>query len=125
MQIVPEEQPAKIDWYTGTPLTYDVDHTDGYFLIDASGHERFSDSNPPNLHGQLDQKLKGLLNAGGIKNLDDQGAPNWTLAQALSSLSWLVGTRHPVSRLHVTQWRVSPSKIRKEARHSERGQHRS
>ncbi len=95
VQIVPEEQPAKIDWYTGTPLTYDVDHTDGYFLIDSSGHERFSDSNPPNLHGQLDPKLKGLLNAGGIKNLDDQSAPNWTLAEALSSLSWLVGHTIP------------------------------
>ena len=95
VQIVPEEQPAKIDWYTGTPLTYDVDHTDGYFLIDSSGHERFSDSNPPNLHGQLDQKLKGLLNAGGIKNLEDQGHPNWTLAEALSSLSWLVGRAIP------------------------------
>jgi protein SCO1 len=95
VQIVPEERPAKIDWYTGTPLTYDVDHTDGYFLIDASGHERFSDSNPPDLHGQLDQKLKGLLNAGGIKNLDDQSAPNWTLNQALSSLSWLVGRTIP------------------------------
>ena len=95
VQIVPEEQPAKIDWYTGTPLTYDVDHTDGYFLIDSSGHERFSDSNPPNLHGQLDQKLKGLLNAGGIKNLEDQGDPNWTLAEALSSLSWLVGHAIP------------------------------
>ena len=33
-QIVPEEQPAKTDWYTGQPLTYDVDHTDGYILID-------------------------------------------------------------------------------------------
>jgi protein SCO1 len=95
VQIVPEEQPAKIDWYTGTPLTYDVDHTDGYFLIDAAGHERFSDSNPPDLHGQLDHKLKGLLNAGGIENLDDQAAPNWTLDQALSSLSWLVGQTIP------------------------------
>jgi protein SCO1/2 len=95
VQIVPEEQPAKIDWYTGTPLTYDVDHTDGYFLIDTKGHERFSDSNPPDLHGQLDPKLKGLLNAGGVKNLDDQNSPNWTLAQALSSLSWLVGRTIP------------------------------
>ena len=95
VQIVPEEQPAKIDWYTGTPLTYDVDHTDGYFLIDASGHERFSDSNAPNLQGQLDQKLKGLLNAGGIKNLNAQAAPNWTLDEALSSLSWLVGRTIP------------------------------
>ena len=56
VQIVPEEQPAKIDWYTGTPLTYDVDHTDGYFLIDPAGHERFSDSNPPNLNGASGQE---------------------------------------------------------------------
>jgi cytochrome oxidase Cu insertion factor (SCO1/SenC/PrrC family) len=95
VQIVPEAQPAKIDWYTGKPLTYDVDHTDGYFLIGPSGHERFSDSTPPDLHGHLDKKLTGLLNAGGIKNLDDQSAPNWTLAQALSSISWLVGHTIP------------------------------
>jgi cytochrome oxidase Cu insertion factor (SCO1/SenC/PrrC family) len=95
VQIVPEEQPAKIDWYTGKPLTYDVDHTDGYFLIGPSGHERFSDSTPPNLHGHLDKKLTGLLNAGGLKNLDDQSAPNWTLDQALSSISWLVGRNVP------------------------------
>ena len=91
VQIVPEEQPPKIDWYTGEPLTYDVDHTDGYFLIDPSGHERFSDSNPPNLHGHLDKKLTGLLNVGGLQNLDHQGNPNWTLSDALSSISWLVG----------------------------------
>ena len=27
-QVVPEAQPAHLDWYTGQPLTYDVDHTD-------------------------------------------------------------------------------------------------
>ena len=95
VQIVPEEQPAKIDWYTGTPLTYDVDHTDGYFLIDTSGHERFSDSNPPNLYGRLDKNLTALLNAGGVKNLYPQSSPNWSLTQALASLSWLVGRTIP------------------------------
>jgi protein SCO1 len=95
VQIVPEEQPPKLDWWTGKPLTYDVDHTDGYFLIDSMGHERFSDSNPPNLHGHLNKNLSGLLNAGGLKNLDDQSAPNWTLAQALGSISWLVGRAIP------------------------------
>jgi protein SCO1 len=95
VQVVPEEQPPKLDWWTGKPLTYDVDHTDGYFLIDASGHERFSDSNPPNLHGHLDKGLAGLLNSGGLKNLTDQSAPNWTLSQALSSISWLVGQDIP------------------------------
>jgi cytochrome oxidase Cu insertion factor (SCO1/SenC/PrrC family) len=95
VQIVPEGQPAKIDWYTGTPLSYDVDHTDGYFLIDPAGHERFSDSNPPNLEGHLDKKLTHLLNSGGIQNLDDQGNPSWTLSDALSSISWLVGQSIP------------------------------
>jgi len=95
VQIVPEEQPAKIDWFTGKPLTYDVDHTDGYFLIDPAGRERFSDSNPPNLHGQLSEKLTSLLNGGGLQNLDHQGNPNWTLSDALSSISWLVGRNIP------------------------------
>ncbi len=95
VQIVPEEQPAKIDWYTGTPLTYDVDHTDGYFLIDSAGHERFSDSNPPNLNGRLGQNLTNLLNAGGLQNLERQANPNWSLSDALSSISWLVGQNIP------------------------------
>ena len=91
VQIVPEEQPAKIDWLTGKALTYDVNHTDGYFLIDPSGHERFGDSNPPNLHGHLDQKLTDLLNDGGLHNLKSQANPNWTLTDALHSIGWLVG----------------------------------
>jgi protein SCO1/2 len=95
VQIVPEDPPAKIDWYTGTPLTYDVDHTDGYILIDPSGHERFIDANPPQLHGHLKQSLVNLLNAGGLKNLYTQSRPNWTLSDAVSSLSWLVGRNIP------------------------------
>ena len=95
VEIVPEDQPAKIDWFTGTPLTYDVNHTDGYFLIDPVGHERFSDSTPPNLHGHLDKNLTNLLNDGGLQNLDHQANPNWTLADALQSISWLVGRNIP------------------------------
>jgi protein SCO1/2 len=91
VQIVPEEQPAKTDWLTGKPLAYDVNHTDGYFLIDPSGHVRFSDSNPPDLHGHLDKKLTNLLNGGGLKNLDHQANPNWTVTDALQAISWLVG----------------------------------
>ena len=51
-QIVPEEQPPKTDWCTGQPLTYDVDHTDGYILIDPAGRERFVDATAPNLERQ-------------------------------------------------------------------------
>jgi cytochrome oxidase Cu insertion factor (SCO1/SenC/PrrC family) len=91
-QIVPEGQPAKIDWYTGTPLTYDVDHTDGYFLIGADGRERFVDANAPNLGGKLNPKLSQLLDDGGLHDLQHPQQPNWTIADALASISWILGT---------------------------------
>ncbi len=95
VQIVPEEQPPKLDWYTGKPLTYDVNHTDGYILIDRQGRERFVDANAPNLHGQLKKSLENLLDDGGVQDLKDQRTPNWTITDALASISWLVGRTIP------------------------------
>jgi cytochrome oxidase Cu insertion factor (SCO1/SenC/PrrC family) len=96
VQIVHEAQPAKIDWYTGQPITYDVNHTDGYVLIGPTGRLRFTDASPPALK-HLDKKLTSLLNAGGLKNLYNPGHPNWTLTDALSSISWLVGRNIPAA----------------------------
>ena len=95
-QIVPEDRPPKIDWFTGTPLTYDVDHTDGYILIAADGHERFVDATAPNLK-TLDHKLSALLNNGGVLHLQQPQQPNWTVADALASISWMLGTSVPAS----------------------------
>jgi cytochrome oxidase Cu insertion factor (SCO1/SenC/PrrC family) len=94
-QIVPEEQPPKTDWWTGQPLTYDVDHTDGYILVNPAGRERFVDASAPNEKGALDAKLRGLLDAGGLQDLDNPQAPNWTTADALASIGWLLGTEIP------------------------------
>jgi len=94
-QIVPEAQPAKIDWYTGKPLTYDVEHTDGYILVDPSGHERFVDASAPDQKGALNTKLRGLLNVDGLHELQNPQAPDWTTADALASISWLLGTDVP------------------------------
>ncbi len=96
-QKIPEEQPPKDDWWTGQPLTYDVNHTDGYILIDPSGRERFVDATAPNMKGQLNQKLTSLLNEGGVHELDNPEGPNWTTADALASISWLLGTNVPVA----------------------------
>jgi protein SCO1/2 len=90
-QFVPEEQPAKIDWWTGKLLTYDVDHTDGYILIDANGRERFVDASAPNIPN-LSPKLKALLNVGGVHDLTHPQATSWTIANVLTALSWVLGT---------------------------------
>jgi protein SCO1 len=94
-QKVPEDQPPMLDWWTHQPLTYDVDHTDGFILLDARGNERFITTSPPDLHGRLAPDLEGLLGPGGVQNLEHQQSPSWTLPQALSALSWLLGRNIP------------------------------
>ncbi len=92
VQIVPEEQPPKLDWWTGKPLTYDVDHTDGYFLIDPTGTERFSDSNPPNLHGHLGPEPHGSAQRRGIEEPRRSELAELDVGpDALVSISWLDG----------------------------------
>jgi protein SCO1 len=91
-KIVPEEQPAKTDWWTGQPLTYDVDHTDGYILINQSGRERFVDASAPDEKGALNAKLRGLLDDGGLHDLQNPQGPSWTTADALDAIGWLLGT---------------------------------
>ncbi len=95
-QTVPEEQPAKTDWWTGQPLTYDVDHTDGYILIDAAGRERFVNASAPDLPS-LSPKLKALLDAGGLNDLAHPQPTNWTVANALAAISWVLGTNVPAA----------------------------
>jgi protein SCO1/2 len=96
-QITPEAQPPKTDWFTGTALTYDVAHTDGYILIDPHGRERFVDAAAPNLKGRLDPKLRALLDDGGVRNLEHPQGPAWTTADALASIGWLLGVHLPAS----------------------------
>ena len=90
-QKIAEEQPPHDDWLTGKPLTYDVDHTDGFILLDRSGHERFVDANAPNLGGRLNPRLRALLNPGGVKGLDHPSPISWTLADLVNDVAWLVG----------------------------------
>ena len=97
-QQVPEDQPPKLDWWTHQPLTYDVTHTDGFVLLDPRGHERFITASPPDLRGKLAPSLQGLLNDGGVHNLQHQQSPSWTVPQALSALGWLVGRPIPQAR---------------------------
>ena len=42
-------------------------------------------------------KIRGLLNDGGVHELDNPQATDWTTTDALASISWLLGTNVPVS----------------------------
>ena len=91
-QRVAEGSPPATDWWTGTPLTYDVDHEDVVAFVDASGHERFVLDSPPDAKGRsLPASLRRFMDALGRRNLATPGGDAWTVPRALDVLSWLTG----------------------------------
>ena len=96
VQQVPEESPPSIDWWTKRPLTYDVDHSDGFVLVDAHGIERFATAAAPQFHGTLNPTLHTFLSAPGRAHLAHPLQPGWAPAGALRALSWALGRALPV-----------------------------
>jgi cytochrome oxidase Cu insertion factor (SCO1/SenC/PrrC family) len=90
-QKVPEEEHASPDWLTGKPLTYDVDHSDNYFVIDPQAFERVVQNAAPAFHGSLNPKLRTFLNQLGRQHLAQPPQPDWTPADALRALAVSVG----------------------------------
>jgi cytochrome oxidase Cu insertion factor (SCO1/SenC/PrrC family) len=93
-----EGTPPDTDWLTGRPLTFDVDHTDGLFLVDAAGRERIVDVGMPHLRTDLPRALSRLLNAEGHSDLIHP-RPGWTVEQALDDVEHLLGHPIPTGRV--------------------------
>ena len=86
-QRVPEDDPDARDWWTGRPLTYDVDHTDNYFVIDPDGVELVVQVAGPDFHGRLNPRLYAFLDALGRAYLKHPPQPDWTPADAVSAVA--------------------------------------
>ena len=96
-QKVPEDDPDARDWWTGKPLTYDVDHSDNYFVIDPAGVERVVQDGAPDFHGKLNPKLYNFLDELGRQHLKQPPQPDWTPADLLQALAVSVGTSLPAA----------------------------
>jgi protein SCO1/2 len=94
-QRVKEPHPAAIDWLTGKPLTYDVNHSDALIFLGADGKEHFVVNGGPDVGGHLPPgKLVQFLDGEGIHDLyHPDKADTWTVGQGLQVFSWLLG-RH-------------------------------
>jgi protein SCO1/2 len=96
-RVAPEERPPARDWWTGKPLTYDVDHSDNYFVIDPAEVERVVQDAAPDFRGQLNPKLYRFLSPLGRQHLKAPAQPAWTPADALQALAVAVGKPLPIS----------------------------
>jgi protein SCO1 len=86
-QKVPEEKPAGIDWLTGERLTYDVEHSDNYFVIDPHGVERVAQDAAPHFRGIINPKLYNFLSKLGREHAAHPAQPDWTPEDVLKALS--------------------------------------
>jgi len=90
VQRVPEDDPPSIDWWTNRPLTYDVNHSDGFVVVDPQGRERFSTGAGPDFRGTLNPTLHRFLTDEGREHLAHPERPGWDPATALQVLGWLL-----------------------------------
>jgi protein SCO1 len=91
----PEDSPPSIDWLTGKPLTYDIEHSDNYFVIDPKGNERVVEEAAPDFHGKLNPKLQKFLSAEGLEHQKHAPRPDWTTGDALKALGHAAGEEFP------------------------------
>jgi cytochrome oxidase Cu insertion factor (SCO1/SenC/PrrC family)/thiol-disulfide isomerase/thioredoxin len=91
-QRVPQGRAAETDWMTGRPERFDVEHTDGLFLLGPGGYERVAMTGPPRLGGRLGARLRRLLDARGRENLAHAPA-GWSVGGVVADLRRLTGTR--------------------------------
>ena len=81
-----------MDWLTGRPLTYDIDHQDALIYLDAAGRERFLVVGSPNATGASDRAgAAPVPQRPGPRRSRHPDASTWTAAEALSPIAWLAG----------------------------------
>lgn len=97
-QQVPEDNPPSIDWWTGKPLTYDVDHSDGFVVIDPGGRMRFETIAAPAYHGPLNPRLERFLSALGRRHLLHPSSFSYTAADMLDVLGWSMHQSLPAAQ---------------------------
>jgi cytochrome oxidase Cu insertion factor (SCO1/SenC/PrrC family) len=95
VQVVAQMKPVMVDWMTGKKLTYDISHSDGFWVINASQTVRFASGTAPAFKGTIAKKLATFMDS--KSNIYTVGTPNpkgWTPAEALQALSWVAGTQY-------------------------------
>ena len=89
-QRVPQDDPPAIDWLTHQPLTYDVNHSDGFVFLNPTGHEVFATAASPDYSGHLPEPLQHFLSDEGRAHQKHPPQPGWTADQAILAVAWLL-----------------------------------
>lgn len=89
-----KEAPYPKDWLTGSPLTYDITHSDVVFVIDGQGHERWLAIGAAGTGGeQPPAALHAFLDKEGKTNLSSPAPGSWTTGDVELALAQVTGRK--------------------------------
>lgn len=95
VQVVAQMKPVMVDWLTGKKLTYDISHSDGFWVMNAKQVVSFASGTSPAFTGTIAKKLATFMDS--KTNIYKVGTPDpkgWTPAEALQAISWVAGTQY-------------------------------
>ncbi len=92
---VAEGKPASINWQTGKPYTFDIDHSDAVFVLNRNGNERALVTGDANVGEKLPKPLVDLLDRQGLHDLRRPGFGSWTPPEMLAAASAVLGQSIP------------------------------
>jgi protein SCO1/2 len=90
---VPNTDGDAVDWQTGKPLAYDVEHDDVVMILGPNLHFRWIDLGNPAVANPntVPAKLKAFLSAQGKLNLLKPQQPDWTNGAVYGALQQIFG----------------------------------
>ncbi|MGC2169679.1 MAG: SCO family protein [Acidimicrobiales bacterium] len=94
VQVVPQSVPAPTDWMAPHDLlSYDINHSDGFWVIDANQSVRFASGDLPAFTGTLSRVLSTFM---GYKS-NIYNTPvykgGWTPPQAVQAIQWVANEK--------------------------------
>lgn len=93
VQVVPQSSPPPNDWMAPyEKLTYDINHSDGFWVIDPNQQVRFLSGTKPAFTGTLSKVLATFM--GYKSNIYKKAVykGGWTPQEALQAIEWVTST---------------------------------
>ncbi len=94
VNVIPQGNPPATDWMAPyEKLTYDIDHSDGFAIIDSTQHLRFVSGTLPAFTGTISKTLANFMGSSTNVYKSPVYKGGWTPAQAIQALSWVTQTK--------------------------------
>lgn len=94
VQVVPQGTPTSRDWMAPyEKLTYDIQHSDGFWIISPQQQVRFVSGTKPAFTGTLAKTLATFMGYKSNIYKNPVYKRGWTPAQALEAIEWVEGTK--------------------------------